>query len=328
MMDTVEREPLPPNPSTLIKASKAAFKADNELAGITERGLVHSNESAPRVQSDFEIRNLSENPAEHALAQPKAEVNISKYGNRLSKLKNLFDVLNKMYNHEPILVEEYSRLSKFEEELLNSMLQRKFSRRLRPRDFELDIVKKVDLINEIIHTKSHKRPEECYKFVLTRVIKHLKKDLKAGRVLVHDLEGHFYQHYFAETAGLLDVPLSDFHYPLTGNKGQFKLNSKYFEKIFKSPSFLKRLIRYLNELLERDYRIEIAKKLHSLLQRWDEMIANTRSDLQTVEQTINEYLLKNKRCKLPWTINEVLESIDRFHNLLRNYRTSSLNKFD
>jgi len=327
MLDPFEREPLPPNPSSLLKAPKASFKQESEQFGEAFESVpVQSTEPASKPQCDL----LTQNPPEKALEQKpsisKFDADISKYGNRLINLKNLFFVLNKMYNHSPILVEEYSRLSKFEEELLNSMLQRKFLKRLRPRDFDLEVEKKVDLINEIINTKSHKRPEECYKFVLTRVIKHLKKHLKAGQVLVNDLEGYFYHHYFAETASLLGLPLSDFHYPLTGNKGQFKLNSKYFEKIFKSPSFLERLDIYLDGLLERDYRIEIAKKLDSLLQRWDDTILNSQSNLQGVENAINEYLLKNKRCKLPWTLNEVLESIDRFHNLLRNFRTSNLNK--
>jgi len=323
ILDSFEREPMPPNPCSLLKVPKAAFRHENDQSLDTlESAPSHSVEPESQPQRQAPIQVKSDKVLKEQSAKPNTDINFSKFGSRLVNLRNLFFVLNKAYNHKSLLVDEYSTLTKFEEDLLNSMLQRKFLKRLRPRDFELDIAKKVDLINEIIHTKSNKRPEECYKFVLTRVIKHLKKGLKVGQISVGDIEGYFYNHYFAETAGLLGLSLSDFHYPLTGNKGQFRLNSKYFEKIFKSQAFLERLDVYLDGLLERDYKFEIAKKLDSLLQRWDDMISNSQTNLPNVENSINEYLLKNKRCKLPWTLNEVVESIDRFHNLLRNFRTS------
>ena len=271
-----------------------------------------------------------EKPMDHLAAKPAMPIyfncDISKYGNSLVKLKELFKVLNKVFNHKPIPVDEYVNLVPFEEELLNSMLQRKFMKKLRVRDFELEADKKVDLINEIIQTKSHKRPEECYKFILTRVIKHLKKHLKSTGCANKDLEEQFYEVYFSATARELGLPITDFHYPLTGNKGQFKLNAKYFDRIFKSANFMERLYNYLEGMLERDYKIEIAKKLESLLMRWDNTLMEAGANAVNVENSIREYLLKNKRCKLPWTIHEVLESIERFRNLLKNFPT--LNKVE
>lgn len=42
-------------------------------------------------------------------------------------------------------------------------------------------------------------------------------------------------------------------------------------------------------------------------------------NLEARENIIN-YIKKNKRCKLPWTLNEVKEAINRFQNLLKSSR--------
>ena len=335
MLDPLDREPLAPNPPVLLRAPHASLSSVKEL--LHDPSAIVSLSESPlnldmlRVDSttaDSSNKERDDSVQPPPLLPPSAsaahlECDISKYGNTLIKLKELFQILNKVFNHRAILTDEYSLLIPFEEDLLNSMLQRKFLKKLRPRDFELDVDKKVDLINEIINTKSHKRPEECYKFVLTRVIKHLKKYLKSLGGGNRDIESYFYEYYFTQTAEELGLPLTDFHYPLTGNKSRFKLNSKYFERIFKSAAFLDRLNAYLNGLLERDYKIEIAKKLESLLLRWDNMMMEAGSDSQATENTIKEYLLKNKRCKLPWTIHEVHESVERFRSLLKNFQTNN-----
>ena len=84
---------------------------------------------------------------------------------------------------------------------------------------------------------------------------------------------------------------------------------------------MERVNFYINNILESEYKREIGKKLESLLLRWDQQLQDETSNTEDVERNIKEYLLKNKRCKLPWTINEVDESIERFKNLIANYRT-------
>ena len=239
----------------------------------------------------------------------------------LSRLRNLYRVLQSVFIQGCVKTEEFYSLGEFDEELLNALLLRKFTKKLKSRELEMARDQKLELINEIVSTKSHKRPEECYKFVLTRVIKYLKKALRDSNEIIKDVEDHFYEYYFSETSKQLNLPITDFHYPLTGQKGKFKLNSLYFDKIFKSDKFLERVNFYINNILESEYKREIGKKLESLLLRWDQQLQDEGSNTEEVERTIKEYLLKNKRCKLPWTINEVEESIERFKNLIANYRT-------
>jgi hypothetical protein len=325
IIDLAEREPvihsslLHKTPRLLTSCAQSMFSDSNRMMSMPESPF-----QIEKTKMDNSTAEVSNNDKKEILIPQLMNFDyqtISIYGNSLVNLRNLFNVLNHVFNHREISIEEYEVLNSFEEELLNSILQRKFLKKLRPRDFELDTDKKVDLINEITNTKSHKRPEECYKFILTRVIKHLKKYLKTLDRTNMDLESFFYEYFFTSTADLLGLQLSDFHYPLTGNKEKIKLNSKYFGRIFKSTMFLEKLETYMNGLLESDYTIEIAKKLDSLLARWDGMLVGA-SDPQNIECSIREYLLKNKRCKLPWTINEVHESVDRFSILLKNYKSN------
>ena len=238
----------------------------------------------------------------------------------LQKLRQLFRVLQASFTQGRVGQDDFNALTKFEEELLNALLQRKFQKRLKTKELEMAPDQKLELINEIVNTRSHKRPEECYKFVLTRVIKYLKKLLKDSNQNIKDLESYFYEFYFSETAHDLELPLADFHYPLTGHKGKFKLNSFYFDRIFKSNKFLGRVDFYINNIIEGEYKREIGKKLDSLLFRWDVQLQDANISVEEAEKCIKEYLLKNKRCKLPWTIHEVNESVERFKNLISNYR--------
>jgi len=255
-----------------------------------------------------------------AMRPIRAMTDISKVEPEIIKLKPLCQALESVFINNILPISKLQSLSKFDEEILNSLLQRKFAKRLTNSEMELPADRRTELINDIVNSKSHKRPEECYKFVLTRVIKYLKKKLKDSADCPADAESYLYELYFKETAQKLSLPITDFHYPLTGQRGKFKLNSVYFDKIFKSEKFLEGVGDYINNVLFQEYRGEIAKKIESLLVRWDEQLQDLTANVPEIERTIKEYLLKNKRCKLPWTMKEVNESIERFITLIKNYR--------
>ncbi len=281
-----------------------------------------------RTQFSFRIFPINSKCASDLTIKPSFNNNCDFFEqliseNGVSKLKYLNKILLQVFLRSPVSVEEYSYLSPFEEELLYSILQRKFSKKLKLNESETDIMKRVDLVNNIITNKSHKRPEECYKFVLTRVIKYLQKCLvKILPPGARDSESFFYDYYFGEVAQSTGKSIADFYYPLTGKKEPFKLNSKYFQRIFKSPLFVSNMLLYLKENLEHDYQVEIGKKIESLLFKWDVLMQNSGPDSQSVEKTVKEYLIKNRKCKLPWTIYEVRESIEKFQNLVRNLDTN------
>jgi hypothetical protein len=235
------------------------------------------------------------------------------------KLKPLCNVFEQIFINNHVSYQDIGTLNKLDEEILNSLLQRKFMKKLLSFELNMTNDRKSELINSIINSKSHKRPEECYKFVLTRVIKYLKRKLKDYPDCPSEVEPYLYDLYFKETSQKLNLPITDFHYPLTGNRGKFKLNSIYFDKIFKSEKFLEGVTEYINNVLFNEYKCEMSKKIESLLSRWDQQLQDQNANFQEVESSIKEYLLKNKRCKLPWTMKEVKESIERFFVLIRNY---------
>lgn len=237
------------------------------------------------------------------------------------KLKSLWEFLEDLFINMTPSEEQFAKLALIDEQILNSLLQRKYGKRLPLNDSNLSLEKKLDALHEIVNSKSQKRPEECYKFVLTRVIKYLKKQLRDSEECPPDVEPFLYRHYFSDAAEQLKLPISDFHYPLTGQRGKFKLNSYYFDKIFKSEKFIKASNDYIENVLEDEYRAEINKKIESLLIRWDLKLQEGVADMNEIEVSIKEYLIKNKRCKLPWTMKEVNESIERFKKLVKNYRS-------
>jgi len=237
------------------------------------------------------------------------------------KLKSLWEFLENLFIKMTPNEEQFAKLVPIDEQILNSLLQRKYGKRLPLNDPNLTLEKKLDALHEIVNSKSQKRPEECYKFVLTRVIKYLKRQLRDNEDCPADVEPFLYRHYFSEAASQLKLDITSFHYPLTGQRGKFKLNSDYFDKIFKSESFIEASYDYIKNVLEGEYQAEINKKIESLLIRWDLKLQEGAVDMNEIEVSIKEYLIKNKRCKLPWTMKEVRESIERFQKLVSNYRT-------
>jgi hypothetical protein len=179
---------------------------------------------------------------------------------------------------------------------------------------------KVEILNQIILTRSSKRPEEFYKFVLTRVIKTLKKRFKEDTKCSGDLELEFYQYYFKDTAAEMNIEIEKFYYPLTGKASKRKpdggkvnmnLNTGYYQRIFNSPNFIQDMNICLEGMTD-DYAKEIEKKFESLFTKWDSELESEMLNVKAFESKVSSYLEKNKRCKLPWTINEVREAIERF----------------
>lgn len=246
--------------------------------------------------------------------------------NRPVEFKMLFAILLNVFSHQPIAVADYCQLSPLEKDILNAILHRKFMRKLTVCDLQLPVEHQVATLNQIIQITLSKRPDECYKLTLTRGIKHLKKNLNVEGATFPVIDTLFYERYFGSTAQQLGLPLSAFHYPLTGRQKVPRLNSNYFDLIFKSNDFLESLLSYLESQLVADYSKVIGKKLATLLVRWEKLILSSVSPIASSENAIKDYIAKNKRCKLPWTIFEVKESIERFQALVKTLRNMKLAK--
>lgn len=86
---------------------------------------------------------------------------------------------------------------------------------MRQKDIEADCQTRLEKLNQLLNSKTHKRPEECYKFIFTRTLKHLMRNFTQKKMKKDDLNLFFYNHYFKELADKNSLPLEHYFYPLT-----------------------------------------------------------------------------------------------------------------
>ena len=257
---------------------------------------------------------------------PRTDIDTQKahsFKNRTLKFQNLTILLNLVFIEGKISEDEFHKLSPFENKLFTVLMKRKF----RPYNIrepkQSVLTPSIQDFLELIKSQNIRRPEEGYKFILTRVLKFLKKESKIP--FLHPSDHELYDNYFGECATKNQIPISDYHYPLTGfSKGKSKLNGDYFAKIFSSAKFVKALREYIAKNLVCDYKKKIAWKIKALLEKWEMLFVEFEGKKEQTEMYILDYLLRNKRCKLPWSILEIEESVEKFKRLMSPYLSRNL----
>lgn len=181
-------------------------------------------------------------------------------------------------------------------------------------------------LQELALADSIKRPEENYKFIFKRCIKHLKEQFRTeetDKLKKKEFDRRFYQHYFQKVVDEQKIPLESFFHPKNSkNKAPNcpkSINIAYVQNLSKSKDFLNKFMNYLNEELEIKYSSVIDSKINSLTQRWELDFDNSTDREKTVEE-ICQYVERNTKCKLPWTMNEVREAICAVRKLFEQSR--------
>lgn len=133
----------------------------------------------------------------------------------------------------------------------------------------------------MVHSKTHKRPEECYKFIFTRTLKNLLKEFQQKNTSKQDLIKKFYNHYFKADSELKNIPIENYYYPLTKVKTHANqtLNSKYFALVFGCREFKNHFLHYVEDRFISDYNKEISKKLYSLAQKFEQWNEELRDEI-------------------------------------------------
>ena len=169
---------------------------------------------------------------------------------------------------------------------------------------------KVKFLNKILTSCSKKRPEECYKYFLIRIIEFLKTRIGVNQKAS---EEEFYAYYFEKIAKEHGIPIETFYYPFSKKADKdSKLNAKYFDRVVLSKQFVKDSEFYLDNFMNEEHQNEVDQKLFSFLKPYDQII---RKKKQSEEQAIIElvqYRKANKHCKFPWTNYELKECAERF----------------
>lgn len=227
------------------------------------------------------------------------------FGNLKLLLKQLF-ITNHIDGFDVLLSGE-------EIAVLSAVLERKLNARLTVRYiYALDEIK----IDTAYLPK--RRTEECYKFILKQAFKHLQtsfvKKESAGvqTKLTRPYITQFYKYYFSIIAQNDQIDLENFYLPLTSDMKDVSskevfaktINTAYISLICKSPLFVADLIEYLKEGFMGDYTTLVHKKIDKIVNKWELTYSSSPCTFKSVESICN-FIISNKKTKLPWFFSEV-----------------------
>lgn len=229
----------------------------------------------------------------------------------LKEFKNVggvMSLLKKLFTRENV---DRTKLSKEEKMILAAIVERKY-------DEKVDASKPNDILVEqvmaIIDRESKKRPEENYKYVFKRVIKSMREKFKQqsetkSKTKKKNSEKAFYEHYFKENIQKHKHPIERYYHPRNSNSKNSNfhktINTEYIKAISESKAFVEDFMLEMDLLVEESKKI-IDLKLRGLGTKFEEIFEKKG---QSGVKDIVEYITTNKKCKLPWTIKEVEESI-------------------
>lgn len=244
---------------------------------------------------------------------------------KLLHFENLNKVLVLLFSGFEITAKDWN-LNPIEENLLNSILKRKFFVKVHSEGITLNESDKFVFINELSKINTLKRPKDSYKMLLGRLFRILKRNHFEKHKFSNQNVYLFYQHYFGELAKMENLPIQAFFYPFERNnkfislfpKISHHLNFRYYERIFKSDKFLNDIRAILPKVFD-DHFSELKFKFSTLLKKWEKLFYNFDNDVTLVEKTILKYLQFNNRCKIPFTISEMEISIALFKKMIARF---------
>ena len=215
------------------------------------------------------------------------------------------------------------KLEKFEFTILHHLIAKKLCfENLDLFDNKMKTKNDLEFLERIMMTLADfigkKRKEEKLKFIYNHTIKYLKKvfleiqDDNAG-YSTDDREIQFLNHYFEDVAKENGLDVKCFFDPLRNGlikNPKFKsLTKGYFDLIFSSERFKKDFINHIKSEFTEDYSTKISNKFKLLFKELRlQLKSDTNSDINITVADFSKKLFKNKRCKLPWTMNEIEEA--------------------
>jgi hypothetical protein len=264
------------------------------------------------VNSSGSLKNLAATPSTLETAPVKLKTRV--YKTELIKPLELF--LMKLFTQTSISEADYS-LSPRQDQILQAILSRKFGKLIPKDKMSAALSVKAEAVNNVIKTSFKKRPEECYKYFIIRILKFAKDCMRSLFPDTPVTDEEMYERFFGNVARERGMSLREFYYPLNkqAEKGA-KLNSKYFEKLKMSPQFMALVREYLAGEVHREHVLEVSQKLFSLLKPHDQFIRKRKKTEDACFADLMAYIGSNKHCKFPWTMQELKESQDKFESMI------------
>ena len=250
------------------------------------------------------------------------------------RLKN---VLKKILWNEEIFQNELDALNVNEQNIIYAVVLKK---KLIRKNEKIKFIAKN--FNNIIQDQGQKRNEENLKCIFKYAQKFLRtqfrkkhQDFKYRKSDVHLKQKNlidlgFYTYYFGEIADKKDWPISKFFHPkvFAGGKAASDelekpeerpktINREYIENLKRSSMFMKDM----SDFLDNKYKLEGEKltgiidqyksiseeKLMQKLEQWYKLL-KTLGDIKGQEMIMAD-LVKNDKCKLPWSIKEINRAV-------------------
>jgi len=155
-------------------------------------------------------------------------------------------------------------------------------------------------------------------------MKYLKERFKEKRLKGRETQNgdEFYHHYFQQVVKNTGVPIEAFRDPLNSKRPKDRfmpktLNSDYMQLLFRSREFARDFQEYVgsNRLIE-NYVKTIPSKFEKILIKW-ERFWEDRIDQRIFKEKLRDYFFKNKQCKLPWTVKEIVSAVSYYLNMIR-----------
>lgn len=210
-------------------------------------------------------------------------------------------------------------LSISEERILDAIIVRKFSYKIKKNQIQLKKTSRPILLNQIFSLVTVGKSKDCHKMILCRLFHSLKRKFFNKSKFSSENLLEFYKYYFHDVSVVLELPISQFFYPYERSnkfinhfrKISVNLNFKYCALILQSDLFLKDTHIFLSEI-RNEHLKDLPVKLKKLMAKWDSEKKDSNKVNANSEQPLIDYLLKNNRCKMPFTLKEVEHSSSLF----------------
>ena len=223
---------------------------------------------------------------------------------------HFFKLLEYIWKHKELKKNDLYLLAPCKTFILRSLILRKF-------EVELDLRNSSrikDQINDLKFIQSKKRVEENLKFLLKKFFKFLQSYKYQNS---EEASEKIYTDFFKD---LITKSFYNKIFIVQKNSKRKvisikKINNAIMKILAKSEPFVYLLKLYCNEYLLKEYNLEISWKIFMLMKKWNKYM---KSDEAEVLSGICFDIENDKKFKLPWTINEIEESVKQIFDNINN----------
>ena len=190
--------------------------------------------------------------------------------------------------------------NKNEFKIVNLLFIRKFNRPLSKDSHKNGWLVTSSHLRNIIQTKFQRKQEECFKFILTRIYRILKKKHKKA----------FFQIFFGEQARNNGIDIKNYYLPSVTHPSHKNFNYTYLRSLLKSELFLSEALKVLKEEVTYLHTKEVCKKLKTKFSQW----CNIEGPEVKRYSMILDSIKDKRKFILPWTFFELNYAKQLFFN--------------